>query len=84
MHASKICAGFGPKDIENILFKARNYNTKENITGMLCFNSEYFLQCLEGSRTAINNTYQKILTDRCHNNIIMLNYSEIAQREFEY
>ena len=50
---------------------------------MLCFSNEYFLQCLEGSRTAVNNTYQQILNDKRHHNVIMLNYTQIPEREFE-
>ena len=74
IYASKISSGFGPEDIENILQSARTYNVKTNVTGMLCFSNEYFLQCLEGSRTAVNNTYQQILNDKRHHNVIMLNF----------
>ncbi len=83
IYASKISSGFGPKDIENILQSARTYNVKTNVTGMLCFSNDYFLQCLEGSRTAVNNTYQQILNDKRHQNVIMLNYTQIPEREFE-
>jgi len=83
IYASKISSGFGPKDIENILQSARTYNVKTNVTGMLCFSNDYFLQCLEGSRTAVNNTYQQILNDKRHHNVIMLNYTQIPEREFE-
>ncbi|AUL73997.1 blue light sensor protein [Pseudoalteromonas sp. 13-15] len=83
IYASKISDGFGPKDIENILQSARTYNVKTHVTGMLCFSNEYFLQCLEGSRTAVNNTYQQILNDKRHHNVIMLNYTQIPEREFE-
>jgi hypothetical protein len=83
IYASKISDGFGPKDIESILQSARTYNVKTHVTGMLCFSNEYFLQCLEGSRTAVNNTYQQILNDKRHHNVIMLNYTQIPEREFE-
>ena len=83
IYASKISSGFGPEDIESILQSARTYNVKTNVTGMLCFSNEYFLQCLEGSRTAVNNTYQQILNDKRHHNVIMLNYIQIPEREFE-
>lgn len=83
IYASKISDGFGPKDIENILQSARTYNVKTHVTGILCFSNEYFLQCLEGSRTAVNNTYQQILNDKRHHNVIMLNYTQIPEREFE-
>ncbi len=83
IYASKISSGFGPEDIESILQSARTYNVKTNVTGMLCFSNDYFLQCLEGSRTAVNNTYQQILNDKRHHNVIMLNYTQIPEREFE-
>ena len=57
IYASKISSGFGPEDIESILQSARTYNVKTNVTGMLCFSNEYFLQCLEGSRTAVIKFY---------------------------
>ena len=83
IYASKISSGFGPEDIESILQSARTYNVKTNVTGMLCFSNEYFLQYLEGSRTSVNNTYQQILNDKRHHNVIMLNYTQIPEREFE-
>ena len=83
IYASKISSDFGPEDIENILQSARTYNVKTNVTGMLCFSNDYCLQCLEGSRTAVNNTYQQILNDKRHHNVIMLNYTQLPEREFE-
>jgi hypothetical protein len=73
---------FSSSDIESILDTARNKNGKSNVTGMLCFNRKYFLQCLEGSRTQVNETYHKILNDSRHHNIIMLDYKQINSREF--
>jgi hypothetical protein len=61
---------------------ARKYNTKSSVTGMLCFNSQYFLQCIEGSRADINSTYHKILNDKRHTHIVMLDYKEDNAREF--
>ncbi len=82
VYTSTISKGFNAGDIEEILETARINNTKNNITGMLCFSSNYFLQCLEGSRRKINNTYHKILNDPRHEEIIMLDYNEISAREF--
>ena len=83
IYTSKTSSLFGPEDIENILEKARSNNLKNNVTGLLCFNNKYFLQCLEGSREKVNNTYHQILNDKRHSNIIMLSYTEIIEREFE-
>lgn len=69
-------------DIEQILTSARVNNTAIGVTGMLCFHRKYFLQCLEGSRTRVNETYQRILKDPRHTNIVLLDYREIEHREF--
>lgn len=54
VYASQISDHFSADDIESILKKARKNNKKLNVTGLLCFNRKYFLQCLEGSRTNVN------------------------------
>ncbi|NMP32521.1 BLUF domain-containing protein [Thalassotalea sp. M1531] len=68
--------------ITNILSFARSYNIKNNITGILCFNRKYFLQCLEGNRLTVNQTFQRILRDSRHEGVLMLDYREIERREF--
>lgn len=82
IYTSTITDAFEHTDIEDILLKARGKNEELNVTGMLCFNRKYFLQCLEGSRTNVNLTYHKILNDQRHTRIVMLDYKEIVSREF--
>lgn len=82
VYASTISEDFNCDDIEGILAVARKHNKKNNITGMLCFNRKFFLQCLEGSRTDVNNTYHKILNDSRHSHVVLLDYKEINMREF--
>ncbi len=82
VYTSTISESFSSEDVTTILETARKNNDKNNVTGMLCFNRKYFLQCLEGSRTTVNKTYHFILNDPRHSNIIMLDYKEINMREF--
>lgn len=82
IYASTITENLGQSTIEEILHIARLNNAKNHITGLLCFNNAFFLQCLEGSRTHVNETYKTILSDNRHTNIIMLDYKEISYREF--
>ncbi len=82
VYTSTISEVFSSNDIDNILATARENNEKNNVTGLLCFNRKYFLQCLEGSRRKVNETYHRILNDPRHSNIIMLDYCEIITREF--
>ena len=82
IYASQISPEFKTEDIEKILEVAQRDNKKRFITGMLCFNRKYFLQCLEGSREVVNNTYQLICRDKRHQNIVILDYCQIDRREF--
>lgn len=82
VYASSITEGFNEEEIKKILETARKTNQDLQVTGMLCFAQKYFLQCLEGGRTNVNEIYHKILNDSRHNNIVLLDYKEIVQREF--
>lgn len=83
LYVSRTHEDFGPEDINSILEQARINNKRNKVTGLLYFNNKYFLQCLEGGRGAVNDIYQKILKDKRHSDVIILDYSEIEKREFE-
>ena len=83
VYTSTISDDFTDEDIERLMTSARKHNTKNGVTGLLCFNRNLFLQCLEGSRTAVNGSYHRILNDPRHRNVIMLDYKEIIEREFD-
>jgi hypothetical protein len=82
VYCSTVSEGFAEKDIEHIIDSARSNNKVINVTGLLCFNHKYFLQCLEGSRDSVNETYHRILKDNRHTDPIILDYKEIDCREF--
>lgn len=68
--------------IEDILRAARDFNVKNDITGMLCEGSGRFLQYIEGDRAPINELYCRILNDRRHKNVVLLDYSTIEKRAY--
>lgn len=70
------------EDIESILADSRSNNSRAEITGVLCFSHEYFLQCLEGDRAAVNELYNRITRDDRHLEPFMLDYAEIDERSF--
>jgi hypothetical protein len=82
VYTSTISDEFEPSDIESILACARKNNRGNDVSGALCFSRNHFLQCLEGSRARVNETYRNILNDRRHKNIIILSYEEIVSRVF--
>ena len=82
VYASSKAKEFDLDDVSQIIDSARENNKKCSVTGLLCFNRKYFLQCLEGSRSQVNRIYHRILNDERHDRIVLLDYKEIIEREF--
>jgi hypothetical protein len=71
-----------PIDVEQILASSRRNNEREGISGVLWFRPGHFLQCLEGSRDAVNLTYRRILQDARHEAPLLLHYQSVRERDF--
>ncbi len=54
VYASKAHEKFSLADMDNILASSNVYNEVHGITGVLCYNDAYFLQCIEGARIEVN------------------------------
>ena len=83
IYTSKMSPKVRETDIAEILESSRRNNKKSGLTGLLCFGSRRFLQCLEGPRDSVNETYGRIMADPRHSSIVMLTYEEANYREFE-
>jgi hypothetical protein len=82
IYVSTLCENCDALALKDILAKSREYNKERNITGLLSHNSDYFLQCLEGSREELNHTYNHIINDSRHSNVTIIYYKEIHSRQF--
>lgn len=83
IYASEQSSLLSRSDIEQILAVSQTNNQKADVTGLLCFNNPYFLQCLEGSRASVNATFNRIQKDSRHANLVIISYHQIAERSFE-
>jgi hypothetical protein len=83
IYVSRLSEECGPKELEDILATSRKNNEPHGITGALCYSPQAFLQCLEGPRDTINRLYGAIVRDDRHNDVTLLHYADIHQREFE-
>jgi hypothetical protein len=68
--------------IQDILNVARRRNPACGVTGMLCYDPQFFMQCLEGPKDAVNQLYGDIARDSRHTRVTLLEYHEIEQRTF--
>lgn len=82
VYASRAADALGPAEHEQILTASRRNNAKLWVTGLLAFSSREFLQCLEGSREAVSATYARILGDPRHQEVQLIDFSEIDHRWF--
>lgn len=69
-------------DIQNILQTARTNNADKDICGMLCYESRWFLQVLEGERDVINELFLEIADDPRHDDIIIVSYDYVDEPIF--
>ena len=74
--------GYDDLSLTSILSKARRNNARDGITGCLVCREDLFLQLLEGPRDAVIATYERILRDDRHANIITLRSGDIESRLF--
>lgn len=82
IYASTARLDLNAADFQKILAASIQNNRQANITGMLSCDGRYFLQCLEGSRKTVNETYTRISNDPRHSDVVLLSYGEIPNRHF--
>jgi len=82
IYCSRVVTGVHGTAITSIVDVSRFNNARDGVTGALCFNANFFLQCLEGERGAVNETYHRILRDPRHEGALLLRYDEVSKRQF--
>lgn len=70
------------EEIHKILEKSRVKNNKIDITGLLLYSKDSFIQCIEGEKEEVNKLYDTIKKDERHSNSILISYKPIKKRDF--
>jgi Sensors of blue-light using FAD len=82
IYASVARPGLAYAELREILTQAESSNRREGITGVLCFSTGYFLQALEGGRSAVNALYGRIARDPRHATCNIFACEDIETRLF--
>lgn len=82
IYVSAARAGFGPRELEQILRVARQRNALADITGVLLAENASFLQVLEGELPAIDALLERIRQDPRHSRTVLLIREPIERRSF--
>ena len=69
-------------DVEAILRVAEARNAEREISGMLCWSGEFFLQCLEGERGPVTQCFSHIASDIRHHSVELIVSSPTTVRWF--
>ena len=65
-----------------MLSKAQAWNTRNDITGVLCEGQGMFLQALEGERGPVTRLYARISADPRHTDLELIHCESITQRRY--
>ncbi len=70
------------EEIEKILISCKKNNPPLDITGVLLYSENKFIQYVEGESTSLMTLYDKIKKDVRHEKAVMISYSPISSRIF--
>lgn len=73
---------FSDQELDSLLAKSRENNSKINITGILLYSEGNFIQAIEGTKEDIDYLFNKISLDPRHKYIIKLYQKPITERMF--
>lgn len=70
------------QEIEKILASCEKNNPSLDITGVLLYSDNKFIQLVEGESKELKGLYDKIREDDRHKNCTMVSYAPIKERSF--
>ena len=70
------------EELDQILESSVRHNTQNGVTGLLLYTKGNFMQVLEGTESAVSETYARICKDTLHTHIILILKEAIEVREF--
>ncbi len=70
------------EEIEKILESCKKNNPPLEITGVLLYSENKFIQLVEGEAKVIMDLYEKIKKDSRHTNPMMISYGPIKEKSF--
>lgn len=68
--------------IDKLIETCQRNNGRMNVSGLLHYNGDHFLQVLEGGRVEVSAFYHRIARDTRHSNIISMGCYDVRERMF--
>jgi hypothetical protein len=67
-----------------MLSKAKDQNAEQGITGCLLYHNSHFLQLLEGGEKELDDLYGKIINDKRHHKVKLIQKEEYENAIFDH
>jgi hypothetical protein len=84
IYASEPTDALTPSAVQHIVDGARSNNARQHLSGLLAFDSRFFLQVLEGDRAALSALFGRIAADPRHRRIELLEVTPVHERRFAH
>lgn len=82
VYSSKANHDLSEEELHKILKHSKEYNRRNNITGLLILYNDTFFQMLEGEEEVVKATYERIRNDERHDTVLLLFSGESDKRHF--
>lgn len=82
VYSSKAADHMDEDSLKQILDSSGRNNENNNITGMLIFRNDTFIQMLEGKQADVEATFNRILEDKRHEQVLKLFANNTDKRHF--
>ncbi len=69
-------------NLRDIVSTSQRNNSRDGITGFLIFDKTWFVQILEGDKTQVMETYNRIARDTRHSTATIMNVRDVEARLF--
>ncbi|UOG73334.1 BLUF domain-containing protein [Hymenobacter tibetensis] len=81
-YRSRATFGVTVADVEALVEWSRNYNAQHQLTGLLLYSEEQFVQVIEGEEAAVRALFARIQQDARHRQVVTLSEGPGPQRLF--
>ena len=82
IYFSRVAEDLDFRGFHNIVEQAKHNNQKRLLTGCLIQSDGYFVQYLEGGRSAISELLGRLMQDQRHNGLVVVHMDQIRERLF--
>lgn len=83
IYRSRALTDLSDVELERIVSTSQLNNKSLNVTGILLYADEYFMQVLEGPTREIEKLFARIQTDHRHTEVVLISVHPIHLRRFE-